>query len=99
MRISDWISDVCSSDLPLRVDGGRQQAEALLEDRIQIDIRLVQVESPGLDLREVEDVVDQGQREAAAVVAHPRQEVRLGGVGGGGIGQRDRKSTRLNSSH
>src|SRR3546814_21018415 len=35
MRISDWSSDVCSSDLPpAQEDRGRSRASALCEDRV-----------------------------------------------------------------
>src|SRR3546814_8811226 len=44
MRISDWSSDVCSSDLPLRMTGilrivtTRKQHEVLLEQRANYDV-------------------------------------------------------------
>src|SRR3546814_12561799 len=63
MRISDWSSDVCSSDLAVAHD-----AEARLRCRLEIDRLLVQLELAGLDLRQVEDVVDQAQQVRAAVV-------------------------------
>src|SRR3546814_10234826 len=105
MRISDWSSDVCSSDLADREDdldhlverrlvaGGAERAGVLLAlHRLQ---RGVGIEHP-----------------AAARAEHvPRQleEAEPGGMqeGGNGLlfveplpgGKGDRKSTRLNSSH
>src|SRR3546814_2525395 len=100
MRISDWSSDVCSSDLAVAHD-----AEARLRCRLEIDRLLVQLELAGLDLRQVEDVVDQAQQVRAAVVdvdgvlavpliAHRAEQLVLDD-----FGEPDRKSTRLNSSH
>src|SRR3546814_10832707 len=104
MRISDWSSDVCSSDLGelhrigqqveqdllhrarVGLDLGKLDREAVLQHddaalgavahdaearlrcRLEIDRLLVQLELAGLDLRQVEDVVDQAQQVRAAVV-------------------------------
>src|SRR3546814_4976277 len=95
MRISDWSSDVCSSDLIERRQALGQhavQGEAGIGRRLlhegaagvhhvgDVDSLLVQLHAPRLDLREVEDVADDRQQMAGAAAE-------------------DRKSTRLNSSH
>src|SRR3989449_2782492 len=62
----DWSSDVCSSDLPSNgallgeddriVDGGRE-----------IEQRRLHVGAPGLDLGEIEDVIDEREEVASRV--------------------------------
>src|SRR3546814_2952871 len=97
MRISDWSSDVCSSDLvdasPLtaeqRVAGDRDILEINLRRAVAVDGRIVAADDAG------QRRVDQEQRHAVAVAltaagARGDQQVRRPG---------DRKSTRLNSSH
>src|SRR3546814_8841779 len=108
MRISDWSSDVCSSDLQEGDVGERVlEAEGVVEFQA--------VEHPGTVI-EAEDVV--GQEIAVAVAGspldHPLLEQRSAagevalrqGVDRGdrlarheAPGELDRKSTRLNSSH
>src|SRR3546814_9235969 len=105
MRISDWSSDVCSSDLndpfsaieglgELQVIGGKLRIEApalgILAQLPRIDLRLrVDDERVRIGMRAWM------QTDAAPVearVAFRRQD-------GNGRGYLDRKSTRLNSSH
>src|SRR3546814_8678040 len=111
MRISDWSSDVCSSDLPAAIGlFGDRALLALLEHRgtaIEVDQRGAGVEvghDPGIGvarrlarLAEFENLRD---------VAGDRQAVRPRRAGEGraiaavaAIADGDRKSTRLNSSH
>src|SRR3546814_4753999 len=88
MRISDWSSDVCSSDLPFGLHQGlvllRQRIARFGEDAQEI-VRLQRIEFDT-------------NRQAALQFRH--QIRRLGKVKRTGRDeQQDRKSTRLNSSH
>src|SRR3546814_9904229 len=97
MRISDWSSDVCSSDL-----GGDQ---LVVEDRA--------VRSDAFAMRQIFGELDRDRRifeaEARRIASgHHRgarwRAGRVRGIGGGEIDafeckRVDRKSTRLNSSH
>src|SRR3546814_6870680 len=92
MRISDWSSDVCSSDLAAARKGA-QQVQRRRRLVIRLDHPLRVGRAPG---RFETDVVDDvaaiaGQRDAAHIFQIGR--ARLGELA------RDRKSTRLNSSH
>src|SRR3546814_6695688 len=75
MRISDWSSDVCSSDLsrhrrreldaqiePLVRSALRDQGDGLVDGTTQIEYLLVQYQHAGLALGEVENVVDDAER-------------------------------------
>src|SRR3546814_1340930 len=102
----------------------RNQPQAVGDDVAQVQRLLAQVEPPGLGLREIEHVVDQAEKVAAAVVdvggifriarvAERSQRLRLQDLGKAddrvqrraqlvahrSQELRDRKSTRLNSSH
>src|SRR3546814_1774822 len=107
MRISDWSSDVCSSDL-----GGQRGDVVEVADIEQID----QLDADaGQRTRGVLDAqLEAGNRtgftvlqQVAAIehVAGDFDGVKAGAVSGcavlgdNGVGERDRKSTRLNSSH
>src|SRR3546814_9925017 len=108
MRISDWSSDVCSSDLTFAavgaetIGGGGQRFEAAVGMRIEQ--RAQDLRFPGLlrgGVGGLEQVVDRGVRRAHGYVAgagedrgrvDPRQVDDV-------LVLRDRKSTRLNSSH
>src|SRR3546814_8870009 len=98
MRISDWSSDVCSSDLGRRIGGelvgrARQRGQHLREagDR-GIELNLLGGHRAELHLGRVHRRLDR---------RHPRRGiVDVGREIGGDRGDRiDRKSTRLNSSH
>src|SRR3546814_6372961 len=114
MRISDWSSDVCSSDLPLGTKAANRgnivRAEA--EQRaIEADIAVTRVEIG----REIDRLVaERGliaaeiKRIDAEVLPSASRAVRLiqDGLARGGtaftfleFSQADRKSTRLNSRH
>src|SRR3546814_2054845 len=106
MRISDWSSDVCSSDLGL---------EALLRRPAELAGRLRGVD--GVAQIVAGAVVDEGDQAAAGLAARARLQlvdqvadhadhrnvalfaVAADVVGLAGAALRDRKSTRLNSSH
>src|SRR3546814_2069210 len=97
MRISDWSSDVCSSDLPLAELGGGVGVEVAVatpdraERNVHIDAELAL--SDALERRLRQRPVD-GCRITGR---------KCGGHGAiqpaGGSAWQDRKSTRLNSSH
>src|SRR3546814_6080959 len=94
MRISDWSSDVCSSDLG-RLVPGRQRRAADLGEHHQPDRGVGGVEILVLGKRLEQSVAELAERiliEAAeqAVLGFLRHFLRI---------ERDRKSTRLNSSH
>src|SRR3546814_6689066 len=97
MRISDWSSDVCSSDLQRIGDDQRQRARALLRDPDDRAVEQIggrsRAQGPSLAVgdhlaRAVEHVID-------LVMGDPMRADRRAGV----EHALDRKSTRLNSSH
>src|SRR3546814_10450765 len=87
VRISDWSSDVCSSDLAAaRVQPAMRLAQVRRVDRVQ------RLASDALQLAGVHQLRHAG--EDAALLGHVRRaEARAGEH------ELDRKSTRLNSSH
>src|SRR3546814_1942841 len=106
MRISDWSSDVCSSDLGFNV-----RADGAARKRIQdagVDVRYYSIIYEIID--DVTDAVSgmlgTETREQIVGIAQVRDVFRSSGIGNiagclviEGQVQRDRKSTRLNSSH
>src|SRR3546814_6747957 len=109
MRISDWSSDVCSSDLQAGVDilaaeGGNQAVEALVPGSLEdADPDLLGLLRPdGGAVEQVEAGGDLGE----PVARGPAHDSRIGvhllpgaQLPEAGIGPVDRKSTRLNSRH
>src|SRR3546814_2435041 len=97
MRISDWSSDVCSSDLRNRVLAGLDVAA----DRVAGAGCLAQLFGRHGAERIVERGLDRQLRRVVELLALGREEldaiVVMRVVRGGDDG--DRKSTRLNSSH
>src|SRR3546814_8219358 len=99
MRISDWGSYVCSSDLPIAVEIRPDVGRSLTCDH---DVRIDELHS--LPKAEI-DIADVASSENAGgsvcrerlVVHSPVQADEVEGVAQ--RLQRDRKSTRLNSSH
>src|SRR3546814_3950573 len=97
MRISDWSSDVCTSDLLAKVPVSYQigSIDRAAEERRQCGMR-----------GRKSDIAD-GQRlfkaDGKTILITPRYKRRTRGRTDGGIGialsKADRKSTRLNSSH
>src|SRR3546814_18099360 len=100
MRISDWSSDVCSSDLQLALIGGQAwQAFRQIDGKMElgapgalgdqpldgadhvvgIDLLVTQCVGAGLDLGDVEDVVDQRDRESVVSGKSVPVRVDLGG--------------------
>src|SRR3546814_2436579 len=97
MRISDWSSDVCSSDLHRIVAGAAIPADALGQRR------LVQPLMPGIFTEGEFSLFFFGGRFSHAIVKRPASgDFRVQEQFGGremAWNARDRKSTRLNSSH
>src|SRR3546814_3856439 len=105
MRISDWSSDVCSSDLNIMVTN---TPGVLTEDTADMTMALIL--SVPRRLAEGEKLVRSGQWAGwspSGMLGHRIGGKVLGIIGMGRIGQAvarraralDRKSTRLNSSH
>src|SRR3546814_2217371 len=104
MRISDWSSDVCSSDLPLDlgrvveigaggVEMGERDAEpvhALRAPGRQARILVADPARIAQDLRKPQVAPEI----IVLILLEDRRD-----IGARGIGPEDRKSTRLNSSH
>src|SRR3546814_1736257 len=102
MRISDWSSDVCSSDLLMEFRG-------IIIESNNRRIRFCKYVKRHLNLREV-SIIDLLDQETALCTPDWRtiegKPIRVadGSIGTGitsipGLGFLDRKSTRLNSSH
>src|SRR3546814_3108594 len=94
MRISDWSSDVCSSDLSLVAELARQIAgpRHLHLDHLGAELAEDRRREGGCDVG--------GDVEDAHALQRPDLAIRLHGIGHGVLsGREDRKSTRLNSSH
>src|SRR3546814_7188707 len=90
MRISDWSSDVCSSDLLVFVEGAPLDAE--LEARRQAKVQGKAYVAP---YNAIETMAGQGTLGMELARQAPDLDAVFVCVGGGG----DRKSTRLKSSH
>src|SRR3546814_9425460 len=113
MRISDWSSDVCSSDLR-RLTPDARDVDRLLgaviarrigaETREAVDVRRDEADVGGAALQGIERG-HFGEPEVAIDGVEPSQQraVAVGrrhcGIAAGVEGEGDRKSTRLNSSH
>src|SRR3546814_8832896 len=102
MRISDWSSDVCSSDLLLehqdadRDAGGIEQVGRQANHGVYVAV----LEQLGADVRFLAAAEQHTVREDDghhAVVLQIVQPMKEEGEVGGALG--DRKSTRMNSSH
>src|SRR3546814_2927171 len=103
MRISDWSSDVCSSDLVLFCEvekqGGASTSSARTELRAMVSLSAVRRLAPRGDrLDAVHDRIDRLARRRR-VGALLRELAAVHDLFERGAGARDRKSTRLNSSH
>src|SRR3546814_8370138 len=98
MRISDWSSDVCSSDLVLAERSAVGPApQHVVVDAGQLHDDRIAVAALGNQLLDIG--VELEQQGALAVVAdHALQPEKRGDASAAGH-RRDRKSTRLNSSH
>src|SRR3546814_7812794 len=101
MRISDWSSDVCSSDLQLHPDIAAEPSGAAI-----LGIGQFLALGGELAAAAIEDIDELKQQRARSRAQH--RPLERGGViapddrGGGRrtpVGKADRKSTRLNSRH
>src|SRR3546814_4157918 len=99
MRISDWSSDVCSSDLVAQPGGCEAGRRSRRFHRVNVAL-VLRRRSTGEGQR------DRPQVEVKEAIAQPRLVVVVAlGLRGGddldlpGVEAEDRKSTRLNSSH
>src|SRR3546814_1336819 len=112
MRISDWSSDVCSSDLVehLLRRGGRTLHRGRLRTAGQDDALwrerrdLVRVVVPGPDFAVDAQLADATRDQLRVLRAEVEDEDFVGmepglGIGDSRFGKADRKSTRMNSSH
>src|SRR3546814_1091932 len=105
VRISDWSSDVCSSDLDLGgcgaahdrvVDQQHHAVPELQRDRVELALdRLHALALPRHD----EGAADVAVLDEALAVLHAEHVGQLHRRIARGVGDRDRKSTRLNYSH
>src|SRR3546814_9769282 len=99
MRISDWSSDVCSSDLArdiaCREDAGRARFEEGVDQHAAVC-----GEPGGLGKCDIGADADPGDDEIGSQVGAGRERHAIGvNRGERGFEMEDRKSTRLNSSH
>src|SRR3546814_10008707 len=102
MRMSDWSSDVCSSDLSVGDIGRHQSLKDNDKDFVKPDDMLVELRDDNLKLvealREAKDIVDDAKDNATSGILDDwtdQAEERAWFL----FEARDRKSTRLNSSH
>src|SRR3546814_5940393 len=102
MRISDWSSDVCSSDL------NRNRSQGGLGIGLTLVKRLAELHGGSIEM--FSDGHGKGSRFTVRLPAvEPRNAERVAASGGGDpdlahvhaliVDDKDRKSTRLNSSH
>src|SRR3546814_9818832 len=106
MRISDWSSDVCSSDLPPSAAAGAERAranDAGLDDgrTVDGDRRAAAATEAAVAARDDVERVEIVAREADAAFAVGRgRDVGCGERAARQVDRgKDRQSTRLNSSH
>src|SRR3546814_3495702 len=105
MRISDWSSDVCSSDLRLYQIGRRELADRLKEGRASGSRFAIRAQS----IAAIRSALDAGQVRESQRLNKQMVLLTIAISGGPFIGllgtvlgvmiTLDRKSTRLNSSH
>src|SRR3546814_9199944 len=98
MRISDWSSDVCSSDLRREPAGGREAVAVAQQD----EAHRTSGQEGGAGVHREEGVAGAGQeRHREAVVERLFRRLRIGERAAGAVEgmYEDRKSPRLNSSH
>src|SRR3546814_3305703 len=105
MRISDWSSDVCSSDLVLGAIF-RRKAEVGVEAAADV-VAIQHVDLVALGEELLLDLHGQGRLASAGKAGEPQHTAVVTVAHGAAIGREavldrddvDRKSTRLNSSH
>src|SRR3546814_10015442 len=91
MRISDWSSDVCSSDLPLNLDGSEspmsQSSRAFARNLADLGLPVLLWDERWSTQAVTRTLIDADASRARRCVLVDK------------LAARDRKSTRLNSSH
>src|SRR3546814_8458725 len=101
MRISDWSSDVCSSDLVL--SPVRREVEidlaAAAADRVDPPLHQLEPAEPVAGRLRAAHGIEGIAPDAAAEGTRRALESKHFSDGGAVVGKADRKSTRLNSSH
>src|SRR3546814_2308696 len=108
MRISDWSSDVCSSDLHTDSKGSDDYNQKLSESRAQSVMQYLGEHGVAADRMtavgrgETQPIADNDSDEGREL--NRRVELRITGAtapvsGSASVAPVDRKSTRLNSSH
>src|SRR3546814_10644708 len=105
MRISDWSSDVCSSDLLSRADAERFYAvhkeRPFFKDLVDfmisgpVFVQVLEGENAIQTNRDLMGATDPKKAEAGTIRADFADSIDANAV----HGSEDRKSTRLNSSH
>src|SRR3546814_3307241 len=104
MRISDWSSDVCSSDLSTTIESGVADLDdPALKDRID-GLKATRDQARADAERASALLVSSAQQAITPTMLRKfastaRRRIRLEGGGYRRDHLRDRKSTRLNSSH
>src|SRR3546814_2703176 len=105
MRMSDWSSDVCSSDLASRADGTRRTEMAVtgVLRPGYVQLRVLDLEEAILHYRDRIGLnlvsVEGGRAFFQAFDEFDRHSIILCEGDTAGLDRIDRKSTRLNSSH
>src|SRR3546814_4292015 len=75
MRISDWSSDVCSSDLEREAYPAQGAGAGILAQSEITRHRIVPVDRPGVDLLALPEHADTVRRQVAGVTADQRQRL------------------------
>src|SRR3546814_2827804 len=96
VRISDWSSDVCSSDLDIAV---RAQFNAAGKNAVRRDARRAKVDLAGPRSATRRFDHDAAARSLSRIAEAAVPAAALTRAAAAGFARNDRKSTRLNSSH
>src|SRR3546814_8998396 len=99
MRISDWSSDVCSSDLAESVQTEIQQAMDRYDNGIHVVTVQLQDVVPPKAVRPAFNEVNEARQERERMINEATKQANQRVPLARGQANRDRKSTRLNSSH
>src|SRR3546814_7258066 len=101
MRISDWSSDVCSSDLSAEVGGGQTLAMRIWIDPVKLAARGLSASDLAAALRANNVQSAPGQIKGKNTAINITAATDLRGIDDFRtmVVKRDRKRTRLNSSH
>src|SRR3546814_10234445 len=99
MRISDWSSDVCSSDLLIKISGVGPKLALTVLSGVSVEDFWNTIRAG--DVARLTKLPGVGRKTAERLVIEMRDKAGAEGETGAGIrlAVEDRKSTRLNSSH